>query len=226
MLWESRARSSHDDHSSSQASPASKAEESAPAAQVFPRSPPLSDVGSFRMTYERQHDVPIASFRDDTSISQVSEVSQDSWEVVAGDSQCSFATHLSLASAPVGLSVPRCFLPRTRFRQPEHLGGGHITAAELHSCGGDVVLGPLAREVRVEKSVRHERVERDLIKFHMAEAETAFTVTADHRLKLEGPVGVPVVEEARALVQHAGSHRVFDGHCFRTVVKAQLFPKQ
>mmetsp|Transcript_98005 Transcript_98005/g.193989 ORF Transcript_98005/g.193989 Transcript_98005/m.193989 type:complete len:395 (-) Transcript_98005:267-1451(-) len=183
----------------------------------------VSDTGSFRLTYNRQADAPIADIRDDVARSEDSQTSSDSWQVVLSDVPSS-VTHVSWVSAPARLCASRCFLPRTRFRCP---GKEEISAAQLRSCGGDVVLGPDGKQVRVQTSLRLPAQERDLVHFKLEGAEHAFTVTSDHCLKMEGPRGDQIAEEARALVSvhNATRKRIFDGQQFRTVVSAELLQK-
>lgn len=174
-----------------------------------------SETGSFRLVYNRAEDVPIAEFQEEIGSTQSSQTSVDSWEDLG--SMASSGSLASWVSAPARLGAPRCFLPRTCFSLA---GGGHITAAQLRSCGGDVVLSPDGSEVTVQQSTKQLAMERDLIQFQMEGSDHPFIVTSDHRIKMALDDGMPTIEEASSLlaVREGGDMRVFHGLESRRVV--------
>ena len=114
--------------------------------------------------------------------------------------------------APARLNTNCYFLPRTRFQRSD---GGHVTASQLLRDGGDIVLGPGGKGVRVGKAVKHLAEEKDLVQFRLEGASHQFTVTVNHLVKLEGPSGQPVVDVVAS--PQPERKRVFDGLVFRTV---------
>lgn len=84
---------------------------------------------------------------------------------------------------------PRCFLPSTVFKQVngDGLDGEFITASDLRSDGGEILLGPGGSQVRVIRTKRHGAEQRCFLKIHTS--QSMLEVTHDHRVVAEGPGG-------------------------------------
>lgn len=131
-----------------------------------------------------------------------------------------FSGAASWASAPCRSTQRRCFLPRTTFLKP---CGARISAAELRSSGGDVLMGPHGQQVSVLRSIRHQPpVERDVVCIFTVLQHYPFQVTASHRLLVEGPAGSTQPVSADSLLNRRGPIHIFDGSGFQTVIQVRL----
>jgi len=157
-------------------------------------------------------DIEALGFQSEDANDAVDNCSESEDEISSsGESRMS---QLSCASAPVESACPQCFLPRTRFLRPN---GKHVTAAELLRNGGDVVLGPQGC-VTVTSAMKHPAENRRLVSIY-TEEDGNLTVTADHRVMVEGSDGeqqkMPVGQ--LELLPPASRPRIFDGSKFRVI---------
>lgn len=127
---------------------------------------------------------------------------------------CSGASLRPLPEEHIG---PRCFLPRTSFKLSN---GGRITAAELRSEGGDIVMGPNGVLVRVLTTTRLPPVEQDIVHMFIEGNSYPFQVTSLHRIDVESSDGNFVAQAADVLRLQDVS--VLSGDGYRRVARAQL----
>lgn len=99
---------------------------------------------------------------------------------------------------------PRCFLPKTIFKQAD---GTFITASQLRGDGGEVLLGPGGGHVRVMRTKRHEAEQRCFLKIHTA--QSMLEVTHDHRVIGQGPGGSQTITalDMRPLILTGAGHQ-------------------
>lgn len=87
--------------------------------------------------------------------------------------------------------------------------------------GGEVLLGPNKKLVRVVDVKKHPRCDRDVI--HLATSDSTFIITANHRLLVKGKTGTGVPVEAHQLCHHFGlgtPYQIFNGDNFQSIVDA------
>jgi len=135
-----------------------------------------------------------------------------------GTTTRSICSGTSLRPLPEEHIGPRCFLPRTTFKLSN---GGRITAAELRSEGGDIVMGLNGVRVRVLTTTRLPPVAQDIVHMFIEGNPYPFQVTSLHRIDVESSDGNFVAQAADLMRLQDVSVPTGDG--YRGVARAELF---
>mmetsp|Transcript_10755 Transcript_10755/g.37647 ORF Transcript_10755/g.37647 Transcript_10755/m.37647 type:complete len:232 (+) Transcript_10755:306-1001(+) len=131
----------------------------------------------------------------------------------------------SSALGVVGVSVSRllrCFLPRTSFKRPDRLGGGRITAAQLNTTGGDIVLGAEGNEVTVLRAQRHSPSKCQVAFMQTQCHSYPFQITVSHRIVVEASDGHLETMTVEKWFLRDPKPRIYDGRQLHEVVRVWI----